>query len=77
VFAKGLMGGLPESASESARASWGGARGMSCANFGAGHTRARALDAAQMSWVAGLVAENLDAQAHTSRVRMSGYGPQE
>lgn len=77
VFAKELVGGLPESASESARASWGGARDMSCANFGAGHTCARALNVEQMTWVAGLVAGNLDVQAHTSRVRMSGYEPQE
>ena len=77
MFAKGLMGGLPESASESARVSWGGARDMSCANFGVGHTYAKALDVEQMTWVAELVAGNLDVQAHTSRVRMSGYGPQE
>jgi len=44
VFAKGLVGGLPESESESARSSWGGARDMSCANFVVGHTGARALD---------------------------------
>lgn len=72
VFAKELMGGLPESASESARTSWGGARDMSCANLGVGHTCARALDVEQMTWVAELVAGNLDVQAHTSGVRMSG-----
>jgi hypothetical protein len=77
VFAKELMSGLPESASESARASWSGARDMSCANFGLGHTCGRALDVEQMTWVAELVAGNLDVQTHTSRVRMSGYEPQE
>lgn len=76
VFAKELMSGLPESASESARVSWGEARDMSCANFGVGHTRARALDVEQTTSVAELVAGNLDVQAHTSRVRMSGYEPQ-
>lgn len=77
VFAKELMSGHPENASESARASRGGARDMSCANFGVGHTCARALDVEQMTLVAELVAGNLDVQAHTSRVRMSGYEPQE
>jgi hypothetical protein len=77
VFAKELMGGLPESASESARASWDGARNMSCANFGVGHTGVRALDVDQMTWVAEVVAGNLYVQAHTSTVRMSGYEPQE
>lgn len=77
VFAKELMGGLPESASESARGSWSGAQDMSCANFGVGHTCARALDVEQMTRVAELVAGNLDVQAHTSRVQMSGYGLQE
>jgi len=77
VFAKELMGGVPESASESVRASWGGARDMSCANFGVGHTCARALGVEQMTWVAELVAGNPDVQAHTSRVPMSGYEPQE
>lgn len=67
------MGRAPESASESAKASWGGARDMSCANFGVGHTCAGALGVEQMSWVAEPVAGNLDVQAHTSRERMSGY----
>jgi hypothetical protein len=71
------MGGLPESASESARASWGEARDMSCADFGVGHTCARALDVEQMTWVAGLVAGNLDVQAHALGVQMSGHEHQE
>jgi hypothetical protein len=73
VFAKESMGGVPENATESARASWNGARDMNCASFGVGHTSARAPDVEQMTWVAELVAGNLDVQAHTSRVRMSGY----
>lgn len=75
AFAKESMGGVPESATESARVSWSGARDMSCANLGVGHTRATALDVERMTWVAELVAGNLDVQAYTSRVRMSGYEP--
>jgi hypothetical protein len=71
------MGGLPESASESAMGSWGEARDMSCGDFGVGHTCARALDVEQMTWVAGLVAGNLDVQARTLGVRMSGHERQE
>ena len=70
------MGEAPESATDSGRTSWGEARDMSCANFGVGHS-ARALDVEQMTWVAELVAGNLDVQTHTSRERMSGYVPQE
>ncbi len=77
VFAKGLMGGPRESASESVRTSWGGARDMSCANFGFCHTCARALDVEQVTWVAELVAGNPDVQAHTSGERMSGCDRQE
>jgi hypothetical protein len=63
VFAKEL--GAPESASECAS---GG--DTSCANFGVGHTCARALDVEQMTLVAELVAGNPDDLAHTSRIRM-------
>jgi hypothetical protein len=35
--------------------------------------RARVPDVEQVTWVAEVVAVNLDVQAHTSRVRMSGY----
>jgi hypothetical protein len=76
VFAKESMGGVPESATENARASWGGTRDMSCANFGVGHTCAGALDVEPTTRVAGLVAANLDVQVHTSRAQMSGYEPQ-
>jgi hypothetical protein len=70
VFAKELTCGVPESATESARASWNGARDMSCASFGVSYTSARALDVEQMTWVAELVAGNIDVQAHTSRVHV-------
>jgi hypothetical protein len=73
VFAEESMGGVPESATESGRTSWGGTRDTSCANFGVGHTSARALDVEQRTWVAEAVAVNLDVQTHTSMVRMSGY----
>ena len=74
VFATELMGGPPESASESVR---GG--DMSCASLGVGHshTCARALDVEQMTLVAELVAGNPDVQVHTSRIPMWGCDPQE
>ena len=71
------MGGVPESVTESGRASSRGARDMSCACFGLGHTCVRALGVEQMTWVAEVVAVHLDVQAHTSKVQMSGYEPQE
>jgi hypothetical protein len=66
VFAKELTGGVPESATKSARASWNGARDMSCASFEVSYMSVRALDVEQMTWVAELVAGNIDVQAHTS-----------
>ena len=72
VFAKELMGGAPESASESVR---GG--DTSCASFGLDHTSARIPGVEQMTLVAELVVGNPDAQVHTSGVQMSGCGPQE
>ena len=65
VFAKELMGGPPESASENVR---GG--DMNCANFGVGHM---ALNVEQMTLaVAELAAGNPDVQVHTSMAQMSG-----
>jgi hypothetical protein len=72
VFAKELLGGVPESASESVRSG-----GTSCANFGVDHKSARVPGVEQMTLVAELVVGNPDAQVHTLGVQISGCGPQE
>ena len=69
VFAKELTGGVPESATESARASWNGARDMSCASFGVGYTSARALDVEQMTWVVNRI-------SHRSRKHEESTAPE-
>ena len=69
VFAKELTGRVPESATENARASWNGARDMSCASFGVGYTSARALDVEQMTWV-------VDHISHRSRKHEESTAPE-
>lgn len=61
TFARGLMGELPESASDNVGTSWEGED----TNFGVGRKYARVPNVAQTSVVAGLVAGNPDVQGHT------------